>query len=81
MRARTIGQIATLIAEHMGGGAGAAKPAAAAPVTAEEAPADDVDLDALSDEDIDQLLGEEAAPDPKQPADETATLKSSDVTR
>ena len=70
MRARTLGQIATLIAEHMGSGAGAAKVPATPAVTAAEAPADEVDLDALSDEDITQLLGEE-----------TATLKPSDVTR
>ena len=57
MRARTIGQIATLIAGHMGG--------KSAPATAVEfadtAPAAEVDLDALSDEDIDRLLGGEMA--------------------
>ncbi|MEQ1860228.1 MAG: SDR family NAD(P)-dependent oxidoreductase [Chthoniobacteraceae bacterium] len=59
MRARTIGQIATLIASHMG-----AKTApAAAAKAAETAPADEVDLDALSDEDIDQLLGGETVSD------------------
>ncbi|OYW27358.1 MAG: beta-ketoacyl synthase, partial [Chthoniobacter sp. 12-60-6] len=58
MRARTIGQIVTLIAEHVGGTAAA--PAPAAPVQ-ESPPAalDDVDLDALSDEEIDSLLDEE----------------------
>lgn len=56
MRARTIGQIAGLISEHLGGGSAADKPAAA-PV--EAAPAAEVDVDALSDEDIDSLLGAE----------------------
>ncbi len=55
MRARTIGQIASLISGHLGGGgadAGAAK--AASPVDA--VPVSDLDVDALSDEDIDSLL-------------------------
>ena len=56
MRARTIGQIANLIAEHMGGATVAAPAANAEP----ESP-DKVDLEALSDEQIDRLLGEEAA--------------------
>ncbi len=57
MRARTIGQIATLIASHMGG-----KPAPAAPaISVEASSADEVDLEALTDEDIDQLLGSERA--------------------
>ncbi len=64
MRARTIGQIAALIAEHLGGGtatATAEKPAA----VVESAPAAEVDVDALSDEDIDLLLGgtRESEPD------------------
>lgn len=60
MRARTIGQIASLIAEHLGGDAASPKAEkAAAPV--EEMPAAEVDLDALSSEDIDSLLG--IAPD------------------
>ncbi len=57
MRARTIGQIATVIAAHMGGttpAAPAPAPAAVPTVTAE------VDLDALSDEEIAGLLGESA---------------------
>ncbi len=56
MRARTIGQIAGLISEHLGGG----QAAAAAPkveVAAETVAAVEVDLDSLSDEDIDSLLG------------------------
>ncbi len=63
MRARTIGQIATLIAGHMGGKTGA--PAAPEPVAAaaEAVTADEVDLEALSDEDLDRLLGAEAPSD------------------
>ncbi|MDI1312863.1 type I polyketide synthase [Prosthecobacter sp.] len=77
MRARTIGQIVTLIAEHVGGTA-AAPAAAAAPVqTAEPVDAGTVDLEALSDEDIDLLLEDEAVhedqapqwnPEPETPA-------------
>ncbi len=54
MRARTIGQIATLITEHMGGAAAAAPTAAI--VSAEPKSTDDVDLEALTDEEIDRLL-------------------------
>jgi hypothetical protein len=68
MRARTIGQIASLIAGHMGGKSVTPAPAAAA-VPAEASVTEDVDLEALSDEDIDRLLGADAAvgevPDPK----------------
>jgi NADPH:quinone reductase-like Zn-dependent oxidoreductase/SAM-dependent methyltransferase/acyl carrier protein len=52
MKARTIGQIATLIAEHMG-----AAPSKTVLVIAEPAAAEDVDLDSISDDDLDQLLG------------------------
>jgi phenylpyruvate tautomerase PptA (4-oxalocrotonate tautomerase family) len=47
MKARTIGQIATLIAEHMG-----AVPSKTIMITAEPA-AEDVDLDSISDDDLD----------------------------
>jgi hypothetical protein len=66
MRARTIAQIASLIAGHMNGKAAtSAPPPPAAPV--EDAVIEDVDLEALSDEDIDRLLDATAAevPDPK----------------
>jgi NADPH:quinone reductase-like Zn-dependent oxidoreductase/SAM-dependent methyltransferase/acyl carrier protein len=68
MRARTIGQIASLIAGHMHGKTATPAPAtAAAPV--EASVTEDVDLEALSDEDIDRLLGADATageiPDPK----------------
>jgi hypothetical protein len=63
MRARTIGQIAALMATHMGGTAPAAATSpVAAPTTAVEpgAAATEIDFDAISDEDIDRLV--EAAP-------------------
>jgi len=67
MRARTIGQIATLIAGYMGGKTAPAATVAAAPV--ESSVTKDVDLDVLSDEDLDRLLAAEptvdAIPDPK----------------
>jgi acyl carrier protein len=62
MRARTIGQIVSLIAERVGGKSGGA-PAPAAPVVVVAPPvaaqAEEVDIDALSDEDLDRLLGED----------------------
>lgn len=54
MRARTIGQIATLIAEQMG----TDNDAPAKPVVAEVATSsEEIDLDSISDEDLDLLLG------------------------
>lgn len=53
MRARTIGQIAALISEHLGGGENTA---AAVAVPVETAAASEVDIEALSDADIDSLL-------------------------
>ena len=53
MRARTIGQIATLIMEHMG-----SPTAAPAALVKEVAPDDAVDIDALSDSEIERLLGD-----------------------
>jgi acyl carrier protein len=55
MRARTIGQIVTLIAGHMGATTVGGSPPQPA-VTATPAPADDVDVEALSNEEIDRLL-------------------------
>ena len=54
MRARTIGQIANLLAEQMGADTDA--PAKAA-VVAEVIETSELDLDAISDEDLDLLLG------------------------
>ena len=59
MRARTIGQIATLISEHMGGGDSPAPQTAA--VVAETASSESVDLEALSDGEIGRLLGDDEA--------------------
>jgi acyl transferase domain-containing protein/NAD(P)-dependent dehydrogenase (short-subunit alcohol dehydrogenase family)/acyl carrier protein len=58
MRARTLGQIVTLIAEHMG--SKASVPAAAPVPAVASVPAATVDLEALSDEEIDRLLGADA---------------------
>jgi acyl transferase domain-containing protein/NADPH:quinone reductase-like Zn-dependent oxidoreductase/acyl carrier protein/ubiquinone/menaquinone biosynthesis C-methylase UbiE len=61
MRARTIGQIASLMMAHIGGGgtATAATSTVVAPRTADEATAaaDEIDFDALSSEEIDRLIG------------------------
>ena len=57
MRARTIGQIASLIAGHLGG---ATTVAESAPVTVQAESASAVDLDAISDEEIERLLGRES---------------------
>ena len=62
MKARTIGQIATLIAEHMGASKGATP--VPAMIVVEPAAAEDVDLDAISDDDLDQLLGTAATDRP-----------------
>ena len=55
MRARTIGQIVTLIAGHMGATTVGGSPQQPA-VPATPAPAEDVDVEALSNEEIDRLL-------------------------
>jgi acyl transferase domain-containing protein/NADPH:quinone reductase-like Zn-dependent oxidoreductase/SAM-dependent methyltransferase/acyl carrier protein len=62
MRARTIGQLAALIGEHLGGATGTAAKAPAAPAVV-EAPTsvDEVDLDAISDDDIASLLDDVTA--------------------
>ncbi|HYJ03506.1 MAG TPA: SDR family NAD(P)-dependent oxidoreductase [Chthoniobacterales bacterium] len=57
MRARTIGQIASLIGGHLGGGTTIAE---SAPVTVQAEAASAVDLDAISDEEIERLLGRES---------------------
>ena len=54
MRARTIGQIASLISEHLGG---SSEPAAKVATPVEVTPSAEVDVDSLSDDEIDQLLG------------------------
>ena len=62
MRARTIGQIVTLIADHMGAKTREPLPTPSA-VTSEPANAGGVDVDALSDQDIDRLLEGQPSPD------------------
>jgi hypothetical protein len=57
MRARTIGQIASLIAGHLGG---ATTVTGSVPVTVQAEAASAVDLDAISDEEIERLLGSES---------------------
>jgi NAD(P)-dependent dehydrogenase (short-subunit alcohol dehydrogenase family)/acyl carrier protein len=60
LRARTVGQIVALIAEHMGAkrvGVAVTKPAS----LPESTSADEVNLEALSDEEIERLLGDDAA--------------------
>ena len=54
MRARTVSQIAALIAGHMGGMSVQAP--ASEPPPAEPPPAEEVDVEALSNEEIDKLL-------------------------
>jgi acyl carrier protein len=72
MRARTIGQIATLIDGHLGGkGAPAPAPVVAAPADAPAA--EDVDLEALSDEDLDSLLADDTADDEDPDTEKTTT--------
>jgi NADPH:quinone reductase-like Zn-dependent oxidoreductase/acyl carrier protein len=65
MRARTIGQIATLIAEQMGSDADAP---AKAVVVEEVIATSELDLDSISDEDLDLLLGGVADLDEAEPA-------------
>ena len=55
MRARTVGQIAALIAGHMGG-VSVQAPSPESPSLPETAPTEEVDVDALSSEEIDKLL-------------------------
>ena len=72
LRARTIGHIVTLIAEHMGAKRGKAPAVPSCIETPEQTSAEEVDLDLLSDEDIDVLLGtaaeSESAANSEKPA-------------
>jgi NADPH:quinone reductase-like Zn-dependent oxidoreductase/acyl carrier protein len=60
MRARTIGQIGALIAGHLGG-AVTASPTESTPVATSTESASAVDLDAISDDEIERLLGSETS--------------------
>ena len=58
MRARTIGQIAVLISGHIGGevAGDSAKPEAAPAEAEESIEVSEIDLDSISDEDLDRLM-------------------------
>lgn len=56
MRARTIGQIAVLIAEHLGISQGESDLPSTLAMPANAVKADEVNLDALSDEDVESLV-------------------------
>lgn len=74
MRARTIGQIATLISNHIGGDGesdgGIAKSDSETPVVEEEElDMAEIDLDSLSDEDLDLILDDSTSADEEAKAD------------
>jgi acyl carrier protein len=62
MRARTIGQIATLIGGHVGGAPSTKSPAEPPALAKPAIAAAEVDLDAISSEEIDRLLGDDETP-------------------
>ena len=72
MQSRTIGQIASLIAEHISGTA-AVKSASAPELPAKPAPTDEVDLKALSDDEVDRLLGDSTPQNATELASQTQT--------
>ncbi len=74
MQARTIGQIATLIAEHVSGTA-VVKTSVAPVLPAEPARTDEVDLKALSDDAVDRLLGDAPPPDRTELVQENSILE------
>ena len=57
MRARTIGQIAALLNEHLGGAKAAATSAAVPAMEVEELSAEEIDFEELADEDLERLVG------------------------
>jgi NADPH:quinone reductase-like Zn-dependent oxidoreductase/NAD(P)-dependent dehydrogenase (short-subunit alcohol dehydrogenase family)/acyl carrier protein/SAM-dependent methyltransferase len=66
MRARTIGQIAALIHDHLGGEA--SEVTATAAVAEEEVTVGDIDLEALGDSDLDELVTEFSDNPAREPA-------------
>jgi NADPH:quinone reductase-like Zn-dependent oxidoreductase/acyl carrier protein len=56
MRARTIGQIAALLNEHLGGTKSAAVPASAPVIEVEEISAEEINFEELADEDLERLV-------------------------
>jgi acyl carrier protein len=71
MRARTIGQIATLINDQLSGGAAAA-PRTVAP-QAQPATTSEVDLDAIPDDALDRLIGAEGESDHMSASEKTSS--------
>jgi len=56
LRARTIGQIATLITGHLGGGAAASGPVAPVAAEVEAVSADEIDFGEIADEELERLV-------------------------
>ena len=73
LRARTIGQIAGLIDEHLGGGAKTAA-APAAPVAEEAVTVDEINFDEIDTEALDELLGDQ----PSAETNRTAAAATTD---
>jgi hypothetical protein len=59
MQARTIGLLAAKIGDHLGKAEGSESPVVTPQVEAETVGADEVDLSALSDDDVEGLLGDD----------------------
>ncbi len=68
MRARTIGQIGSLIHSHLGGASPEPSPAAVPGPSAGEADVADVDLAALSESELDDILADADADTPRKPS-------------
>ena len=62
MRARTIAQIAALLADHLGAGGTQMATAEPAPEV-EEISAEEIDFDELAEDDLDRLVGKETKTD------------------
>jgi acyl carrier protein len=58
MRARTIGQIATLLTGHLGGGAAAPAPVAQVAAEVEAVSADEIDFGGIADEELERLVAD-----------------------
>ena len=77
MRARTIGQIASLLSGHLGG----ATAAVTEPVPVATEATSAVDLDAISDEEIERLLGGESYPAETEAIEGAKTLSAASSNR
>ena len=60
MRARTIGQIATLLSEHLGGAKSAGAPASVPAAVVEEVSPEEINFEELADEDLERLVATDA---------------------